>query len=215
MGELAKEMVRLSGQDSVQGIMPTIIMPKERPEGAPGANAPQASVSPQEQAPKKRTGVFERIRAALLRGRESGLSTPAAAVVEGGEQSMRPAAQKALLAEGIYGKTIVVPDMYTRKRTMIEKVVSGGPGSGFIALTGGFGTLDELVEMVAMGNLGAHKLGVCMYNVEGFWDHIVGWMENGIETGFVREEMRGKFMRKESAEGCVEWLREFWGTTWR
>ena len=47
--------------------------------------------------------------------------------------------------EKIYGRTTVVKDTRSRKRLMAEAVVSGGPGSGFIALPGGYGTLEELM----------------------------------------------------------------------
>lgn len=49
--------------------------------------------------------------------------------------------------EAKFGKTTVVPDMHTRKKTMTDEVLAGGPGSGFVALSGGYGTLEELMEV--------------------------------------------------------------------
>lgn len=118
-----------------------------------------------------------------------------------------------LLNEEIYGRTKIVPDMSARKRSMIDEVVSGGPGSGFIALTGGFGTMDELMEMVALGQQGAHNTGVCVLNVEGFWDGVMYWMERAIQAGFVKEEMKARLVSKDSAEECVGLLRRYWGKT--
>lgn len=46
-----------------------------------------------------------------------------------------------------FGRTTVVDDMHTRKQTMVNAVLSGGPGSGFVALSGGYGTLEELAEV--------------------------------------------------------------------
>ena len=46
-----------------------------------------------------------------------------------------------------YGKVTVVPNMHTRKQMMAKEVIEGGPGSGFVALSGGWGTLEELAEM--------------------------------------------------------------------
>lgn len=46
-----------------------------------------------------------------------------------------------------FGKTIVVQDMHTRKKTMVDEVRAGGPGSGFVALSGGYGTMEELMEV--------------------------------------------------------------------
>src|SRR5512140_3700120 len=46
--------------------------------------------------------------------------------------------------EKIWGRTTVVRDMHTRKQMMAQEVMAGGPGSGFIALSGGYGTVEEL-----------------------------------------------------------------------
>jgi uncharacterized protein (TIGR00730 family) len=69
--------------------------------------------------------------------------------------------------ESLYGRTTVVPDMHTRKRMMAQEVVNGGPGGGFVALPGGYGTLEELMEAVTWNQLGIHSRGVCIFNVEG------------------------------------------------
>ena len=50
----------------------------------------------------------------------------------------------------LYGITTVVQTMHERKELMAKEVRAGGPGSGFIALSGGFGTLDELAEMTTV-----------------------------------------------------------------
>ncbi|KAF5234788.1 hypothetical protein FANTH_11977 [Fusarium anthophilum] len=54
-----------------------------------------------------------------------------------------------------YGKRTVVKDMHTRKRLMIQEVIDGGEGSGFVGLSGGYGTLEELFEVITW-----HQLGV-------------------------------------------------------
>jgi uncharacterized protein (TIGR00730 family) len=69
--------------------------------------------------------------------------------------------------ENLYGRTTVVPDMHTRKRMMAQEVVDGGPGGGFVALPGGFGTIEELMEAVTWNQLGIHDRGICIFNVEG------------------------------------------------
>lgn len=51
--------------------------------------------------------------------------------------------------ESKFGRTTVVQDMHTRKQTMVNEVLAGGPGSGFVALSGGYGTLEELMEVSA------------------------------------------------------------------
>lgn len=130
------------------------------------------------------------------------------------ERTMREFTKKkvnesALLSEEVYGKTTVVGDVQIRKKMMANQVDTGGTGSGFIGLSGGFGTMDELMEMVTWNQLGVHDRGVCLLNVDGFWDPLMSWMERSIDAGFVREDARRMFVAKETPEQCVQWLGEY------
>ncbi|KAI9368136.1 hypothetical protein BJX61DRAFT_546836, partial [Aspergillus egyptiacus] len=69
----------------------------------------------------------------------------------------------------------IVPDMHTRKALMAEKVKQGGPGSGFVGMAGGFGTLDEVMEMATANGLGFHERRVVLLIVEGYWDGVLQW----------------------------------------
>lgn len=51
---------------------------------------------------------------------------------------------------------------------MPEEVFAGGPGSGFIGLSGGFGTMEEIFEITTWIQLGSHSRGIALLNVEGF-----------------------------------------------
>lgn len=113
------------------------------------------------------------------------------------------------MRESEYGRTTVVQDMQTRKRMMAKEVMDGGPGSGFIGLSGGFGTMDELMEVVTWNQLGVHNTGVCLFNVEGFWDGVLSWLDHAIKTGFIRSEAQGIMVGKETPEACLEWLRGY------
>ena len=68
--------------------------------------------------------------------------------VAAAERDNTPAAtgKLAVPEENIFGRTTVVKDMHTRKRMMAQEVIAGGPGSGFIALSGGNGICDFAVE---------------------------------------------------------------------
>jgi predicted Rossmann-fold nucleotide-binding protein len=57
----------------------------------------------------------------------------------------------------LYGRTTIVQDMHTRKRLMASEVISGGPGGGFVALSGGYGTFEELMEVTTWNQLGIHS----------------------------------------------------------
>ncbi|KAL4936863.1 hypothetical protein BDV06DRAFT_204119, partial [Aspergillus oleicola] len=99
-----------------------------------------------------------------------------------------------------YGMTTVVADMHTRKRMMAEKVKEGGPGSGFVALAGGFGTIEEVMEMTTWNQLGIHHLGIVLLNVGGYWDGLLEWVRNAVREGYVSQENRGIVVEAKSIE---------------
>ncbi|KAF3931475.1 hypothetical protein ABW19_dt0204235 [Dactylella cylindrospora] len=78
-----------------------------------------------------------------------------------------------------YGHHTIVPDMHTRKRMMAQE------SNAFIALPGGYGTAEELFEIVTWNQLGIHDCPIILLNVDGFWDGIVGWVEKAVEEQFV------------------------------
>jgi uncharacterized protein (TIGR00730 family) len=63
---------------------------------------------------------------------------------------------------------IVTHDMHERKRTMFERA------DAFVALPGGLGTLEELVEQMTWAQLGRHKKPILVANINGFWDPLLG-----------------------------------------
>jgi uncharacterized protein (TIGR00730 family) len=111
--------------------------------------------------------------------------------------------------ESKYGRTTVVQDMHTRKKRMMEEVLSGGPGSGFIGLPGGYGTMEELFEVITWNQLGIHKLGVCLLNTEGYWDPIVEWVEKASGDGFVKRANKNIIVTASDAERAITALRDY------
>jgi uncharacterized protein (TIGR00730 family) len=109
----------------------------------------------------------------------------------------------------VYGKTTVVKDMHTRKQLMAQEVLAGGEGSGFVALPGGYGTLEELMEVVTWNQLGIHNRGVVVLNVEGYWDGLLRWVEGAVGAGFVGEGNRGIIQEAGNGEEAVAALREY------
>ncbi|KAH8761360.1 hypothetical protein BGZ57DRAFT_769665 [Hyaloscypha finlandica] len=108
-----------------------------------------------------------------------------------------------------YGKTTVVKDMHTRKQMMAQEVLAGASGSGFVALSGGYGTLEELMEVVTWNQLGIHNRGVVVYNVEGYWDGLLSWVKGSVEAGFVGKGNQEIIQEARSAEGAVRALSEY------
>jgi hypothetical protein len=79
-------------------------------------------------------------------------------------------------------EVIVTPDMHVRKQTMFDKA------DAFVALPGGIGTLEELVEQLTWAQLGRHKKPILIVNVAGFWDPLCVLLEHMRRTAFIRPE---------------------------
>lgn len=105
-----------------------------------------------------------------------------------------------------YGRTTVVKDMHTRKRMMAEELVAGGPGSGFIALSGGYGTIEEILEAATWVQLGIHSRGVCLLNIDGFFDGISKWIKQAAEEQFIRAANAGIFVTVQTPEDAIDAL---------
>ena len=67
---------------------------------------------------------------------------------------------------------IVTPDMHERKRVMFERA------DAFVALPGGVGTLEELVEQLTWAQLGRHKKPILIFNIERFWDPLCALIDH-------------------------------------
>ncbi|KAK0635293.1 hypothetical protein B0T17DRAFT_482463 [Bombardia bombarda] len=111
--------------------------------------------------------------------------------------------------ENIFGRTTVVKDMHTRKQMMAQEVLAGGPGSGFIALSGGYGTLEELFETTTWNQLGIHNRGICVLNINGFYDGIMAWIKMSVTEGFVHGGNGNILAEARTAEDAIKALREY------
>jgi hypothetical protein len=75
---------------------------------------------------------------------------------------------------------IVTADMHERKRIMFERA------DAFVALPGGIGTLEELVEMMTWSQLGQHDKPIVLANIKDFWAPLNELIRHMTETGFIR-----------------------------
>ncbi len=116
---------------------------------------------------------------------------------------------KNTIDEKVYGRTTVVPDMHTRKQLMAKKVMEGGPGSGFVALSGGFGTLEELMEVITWNQLGIHSNGVVVFNIEGYYNGLLQWVRTAVSAGFIAPGNAGILVEALSAEEVVNQLKDY------
>ena len=76
-------------------------------------------------------------------------------------------------------ETIVTDNMHQRKHAMFEK------SDAFVALPGGIGTLEEVIEIMTWAQLGRHRKPIVFGNVSGFWNPMLGLLEHMRGEGFV------------------------------
>ena len=79
----------------------------------------------------------------------------------------------------------VVPTMHARKALMAELA------DAFVALPGGIGTFEELLEIATWGQLGIHRKPIGILNVAGYYDPLVALLDHAVAGGFVAAESRG------------------------
>jgi len=92
----------------------------------------------------------------------------------------------------------VVSSMHERKAMMAELA------DGFIALPGGWGTLEEIFEILTWAQLGFHEKPCGLLNIEGYYDGLIGFLDNAIEQQFVREVCRPMLMTATEPVGLLD-----------
>ena len=98
-------------------------------------------------------------------------------------------------------EVIVTPDMHVRKQTMFDKA------DAFVALPGGIGTLEELVEQLTWAQLGRHKKPILIVNIAGFWDPLCVLLEHMRRTQFIRPEFGVTLLVADRIEDVLPMLR--------
>jgi len=91
--------------------------------------------------------------------------------------------------------------MHERKRLMFEH------SDAFVALPGGVGTLEELVEQMTWQQLGRHTKPVLLANIDGFWEPLIALLAHMRETEFIRASMDIDILKAERVEDIVPRLR--------
>lgn len=128
---------------------------------------------------------------------------------EDGKDAAVAADPQRVIDEKTYGRTTVVRDMHTRKQMMAREVIEGGPLSGFLTLSGGYGTLEECMEMVTWNQLGIHGRPVVLFNVDGYWDGLLQWVRTAVDAGFISGANSGILAEAKSADEVMERLRNY------
>jgi uncharacterized protein (TIGR00730 family) len=92
---------------------------------------------------------------------------------------------------------IVTPDMHERKRLMFEH------SDAFVALPGGIGTLEELVEQLTWQQLGRHSKPVLLANIDGFWEPLLALIAHMRATQFIRANLSIDILKAERVEDIL------------
>lgn len=151
--------------------------------------------------------LVERGYALVYGGASVGLMAAVAnAVLEGGGHvtGVIPEAlvQKEVAHTGV-SELRVVASMHERKAVMSELA------DGFVALPGGFGTLEELFEMLTWGQLGLHSKPCGLLNVNGYYDQLIGFLDFAVEQRFVTLSHRSMLAIDADPQVLVERLERY------
>ena len=96
---------------------------------------------------------------------------------------------------------VVTPDMHERKRLMFER------SDAFVALPGGVGTLEELVEQLTWKQLGRHTKSVLLANIDGFWEPLLALLAHMRATQFIRPTLDVDILKAERVDDILPRLR--------
>ncbi len=104
-------------------------------------------------------------------------------------------------AFGHAAEMIVTTDMHERKRLMFERA------DAFVALPGGVGTLEELVEQLTWAQLGQHAKPILVANISGFWDPFLSLLDHMRANAFIRSANPVKLLVAEEVDEILPMLR--------
>ena len=82
----------------------------------------------------------------------------------------------------------IVHSMHERKAMMAERA------SAFVALPGGFGTFEEILEVATWGQLNQHQKPMMLYNVNGFYNPLIAQLDHAVQEGFLPPQHRAKLI---------------------
>jgi len=93
---------------------------------------------------------------------------------------------------------MIVTKKMSKRKVTISKLVSG-----YIALAGGFGTLDEIFEAMTLGQLGIEKKPIGILNTNGYFDHLLKQLDVMVKEGFLKSSNRNMVIVSNSVEELI------------
>jgi len=97
----------------------------------------------------------------------------------------------------------VVDSMHERKQMMNDLC------EGVITLPGGFGTMEELFEMITWGQLGLHRKPIGLLNIKGFYDHMISFVNHMVEVGLLTVENRNMLLVSDDIEHLLALMADY------
>ncbi|KAK8505264.1 hypothetical protein V6N13_045708 [Hibiscus sabdariffa] len=126
---------------------------------------------------------------------------------------------KALMPHEISGETVgevrTVSDMHERKAAMAREsdAFVALPGKSSLGLCfharGGYGTMEELLEMITWSQLGIHKKTVGLLNVDGYYNNLLALFDNGVKEGFIKPGARHIIVSAPTAKELMEKMEHY------
>ncbi|MCL7050764.1 hypothetical protein MKW94_025347 [Papaver nudicaule] len=114
---------------------------------------------------------------------------------------------KTLMCKEIIGETVgevsEVADMHQRKAEMARH------SDCFIALPGGYGTLEELLEVITWSQLGIHDKPVGLLNVDGYYNYLLTFIDKAVDDGFIKPSQRSIIVSAPNARDLMQKLEDY------
>lgn len=96
----------------------------------------------------------------------------------------------------------IVNSMHERKKLMFDL------SQAFVAMPGGFGTLDELCEIITWAQLGLHNYPIALLNVNGFFDTFISYINQSVEHGFIPAAVKQLILVEEQPEALLRAIQQ-------
>lgn len=102
-----------------------------------------------------------------------------------------------------------ITQMHITKNMSKRKVKISKMVDGYIALAGGFGTLDEIFEALTLGQLGIEKKPVGILNTNGFYNHLIQQLDVMVAEGYLKKENKEMLMISDNVDDLMEKMKNY------
>jgi uncharacterized protein (TIGR00730 family) len=112
-----------------------------------------------------------------------------------------PLVEREIAHRGL-GELHVVPSMHARKARMFVEA------DAFLVLPGGFGTMEEMFEILTGEQIGLHRKPVCLIDVAGFWQPMIAFLDHAVAEGVLRQSARDLLGCEGDVAAALAWCEQ-------